>query len=485
MRFIRLLALLLTLPLLFGALPDFAESADPGPEGEAFAKDLAEDALVLTPLPLQLNMTDEEIAVEARRLDAALAALGLAPQAAPPPSAPAKADDFYASIRLLSLSPDGRLALASYRGGLWLYAPETGRARAVVPEAGFREPGQYQNWEAVSRAVETQSLCWSPDGASLLVSSPRSLLTRFHLGTNVYRVDAKAATVRPLFPALPAALVLTEDVPGGVPLRAAFSPDGRLAFVETLFLGPDGMRGEIQAVDPQTGTSARVADFDPRLLVTDGRLWALSDAFLQATAETGGWGAAGLLVTGLSGQRRLISYARPFHEQRWPSLNLLGAVENAALLRAFFPRFSAASLPTLLHLIDPGDDAALLDEALALREDSPGAERLLRLPVQELMAGPPAGVTVPDNAALSPDGRRLLLAVRDSDGRNPRLYLHDLASGLTGRLTLPPEARKDGLFACFAPPMSDFAAGIQWAGNNRLLLWADGAYRAFALSVAP
>jgi len=481
-----LLAALLALPACLAA-PARAESPSPAPAGDAFPAALAADALSLAPLPLPLQMTGEETARQARRQDEALASLGMAGAFEPPlfPSGETKPGDFYASVRLLSLSPDGGQALAESGGGLWLLALASGQARAVVPEAGFREPGQVENWQRVSRNVETQSLSWSPDGASLLVSSPRAVLTMLRLGTNVFLIDVKAASARPLFPGLPAALGLTDGAPAGLPLRAAFGPDGRLVFVETLFPGGDGLRGEIQAVDPATGVSARVADFNPLMAVTDGRLWATADAFLQVTAQSGGQDAAGLLVTGFSGERRLITYARPFREQYWPSLSLAGTAGGMALLRTDFTRFAATPQPALLHLADPGAQDAVLDETLALNEGAAPAERLLRLPAAELMAGAPEGVTVPDNGALSPDGRLLLLAVRDRDRRNPRLYLHDFSTGLTGRVALPPETRRDPFFAFFMPPMSDFAAGIQWAGGNRLLLWADGAYRAYEFSPAP
>ncbi|HSK68462.1 MAG TPA: hypothetical protein VLA21_04315, partial [Candidatus Limnocylindria bacterium] len=462
-------------------------------------------AYALSPLPIRVALGRAAYAREASRYDAALAALGDTENQAVFPVGPADegqafTPEFYDSLQYLTLSPDGSRLFAVLDGLPFVHDLRDGNTTFIAPDPA-RGEDYYALYRRLLERLEDRAVAWSPDGRMLALAWPRAVLTQLRFGANAVLVDTEAGTASPVVGDLPpdASFLRPGPAPAlGYPIRAAFSDDGATLYYEA-FSAENALLGRhnrLVAHDLETGENRTVSYFTWDDLVADGGLLPVKGGFLSAVGSVKeGVVRFGLALRGLDGASAY-AYA-PGDAEHALQLELLDAAGGHALLLAMRLAGYAPSITLRLVSLD-GLAGGLPETALAIRRDAGGAPAPAQLPLGEVYEKgdkPAAGYRdgllyeyeIPQNGALSPDGKRLLLLTRGEGlGGDVRMYVYDLASGALSPVDLSAaQVTGDAVFGMFAGPGSNLARGLRWVGEDRVLATHGGKYRVYELKGAP
>jgi len=426
-------------------------------------------------------------------------------------------EQFYEMVNILSVSPDGTRFLFVQDGVMMIWDDLRGKLKLIAPAAGLDE--EYVNYvmDAQFKQPEEPGIVWSEDGKYIALSFIRRVLLVAQFSSGTLLVDVEAGEARPVVP-LPAQLrimdMLDEDGGyAGTPIRAVFDPfDGCLYY--EMYNRPDG---SISRYNPQTSESTLLMEFDAMSVTADPSLWWTADGLMHTFASVNPSEGFGLAVRPIDREATLTEWVpgnavdRNFFAEAKRGGNLISVAGRYAIYYGVGGRrlaMEAAAMASELgdladeinpHLYEhvvifsPGElNGDFFQQMTVIRPDAPAEERLDVLSMLEnatLESIIELGRMMeasrsfsPYNAALSPDGRYALLAVREDYESEPMLFLYDTETEICGRIDISALNLDGELFATYASPLNNNHRGILWVDNNRILLDIDGVYKLFELS---
>ncbi len=468
-------------------------SVHAAPSGEQdFALLLAQDRLALREADFEIHIPAGVITQEYERYRAAMAALGLEAPAEPEADiltdgAVIDAAQLYRSARYISFSPDGRRLFVVLGDLPVFYDFDTRDLRIIVPVEGI-SAAFYTDYAARTLTQpEDQGVLWSPDGRHIAFTSPRQVLMMMRLAVNILLVDTRAGTVDKVFQALPDHVKLTDGYTNGYPFRVGFSPDGSTLYYELLYVSTLGLRrNEIRAYQLETGQTEVVSFFTSESTTMDAALWPVAGGLLESIAHMRASGERGLAIRGLGQADRLIVRNPSDPLEAGMSHRVAGVVGGRGLLYTSWGGTMMRPLFQLFSLDSLSPD--IFRRALAVRLQAEPAQRLVDLDLSLLNADGQggfdadalAGLDLPANAALSPDGQYMLLLIGGPEHEQPRLYMYDFSAQVLGAVDLSRLDRQgDDFMGFFEGTMSTASRGLRWLADNRLLITIGGQHRLY------
>ncbi len=499
------LALTLLCCMAVNAGGALAESYLPsGMDDEAFAKAVAQGRVALRPARISLSVSREEYVREARRYNAALAAFGNQPGMIPLDGIQDSgaetlelSDAFYEAQSYLSLSPDGTRMLAVSGGIPWMIDLAAGSVRFLAPD-GEMDPLYYDKfYQRIFGQIEDQGVVWSQDGRYIALCFPRQVLQMMRLGINALLVDVERGTVAQLVRDLPPDLKIfsaSNPYKGGAPLRAVFDGNEPVIYYEAYAAEILGHRhSAIRSRNLKTGETKTLAFYDAQLTTSDPRLYLSKQGFIFTVADVKNDGARGIAIMGTGAAPDAMILRDPKDPLELFMINRLIALEgNKGILQTIWP-VSGTGTDVLQMLTLDSLSGEAFKHCLLIRPDSTPAQRLMQADLADVVDAHTLGfrqnaldgLERPVNAALSPEGRYLLLTVHAGKGVT-RLYLYDAVSGVLGKVDLSESgAGEQSFLGMRETPKSNMHRGLIWLGNNRLLVGIHGKYRVFELAVTP
>ena len=487
----RLLGLLMVLGVLVGMVPVMAGADDIS--ADAFEDALAKDRLALRAVALALTIPQENVAREAERYNAYVAARGGEVDATPGNLALLEetvlhADRLYELAKYISFSPNGRKLFAAMDGGAVIVDLDTQDFRILLPAEGISRSYYDESMSRTLANPEDQGLLWSPDGRHIAIASPRQVLTMMRLAVNILLVDTQTGEVDKVVKGLPDQLnFFSDDYAGGIPFRAGFSPDGSTLYYELYGVNSLGLRrNQIMAYHLATGESELVSVFDSETTTSDAALWPVEDGLLESIAHIEVSGDRGLAIRGVDTADQLIvrDPDNPLEVGMYP--RVVDVAGNRGLLYTSWvqttmqPVFQLFSLDSL--------SGEVFRQALVIRPDAEPAQRLVQMELSTMMddtsgrVKPDAliGMLLPDNAKLSPDGQHMLLLAGGPRQSPSRLFVYVFSAQVLGEVDISLlDMEEDTFLGFFEGPRSNTARGLRWLGDNRLAMVINGKYHLF------
>ncbi len=483
--------LLALVPPEEGQIPATDWQPLPGLTREDFDRALGEDRLALRELDLTLRIPKQLFTSEAKRYEAAIQALGtevsLTEQVVFPEGSKelvqplSQLYDLVGSYDYLTVSPDGKFLFVITQGVPALFSEDGTLLRLIAPIQTMVPLYFQKRYLRQIFRPEDAEVRWSPDNRYIAMAFPDNTLTKMQLTSNIILMDLENGTAKAIDPELeqhPEAK-LTDRLPGGYPVHAAFSADGRSLLYEAFgVLNGEELASELRRYDLGTGQIEVISRYNLDHTHTRGIL-----------ADTP-WG----ILIGFSSISRSAPRGLAFRSPDGDRLIASEASGTSAQMRFYF--LSDAKANTGLLSSDPGDpfakffypfdigalDASLLNRGYAVRDDLSSGNRLEQIETdkeeysddqlqQRLLSEP---LVLPHSATLSPDGNYVLMIGRKLiDNKKPVVYITRVSDGMTGCVELPE----------LAESMFGMTGALRWQGGNRLVICLNHGNRLYELYI--
>ena len=475
-------------------------SIHPGITSEQFQRLIAQDGLELRPANLNLEISIQNLYEETDRYVQALKALGIEPPHINPlpEGAPdlyqLDMDTFYQSVSYYSLSPDAKKLFMIAEDVPLVLDLQTQRVRAIVPGPTMSAEYCAQYYQKLAVIVEDQALSWSPDGNWMSISFPQKALIQMQLGFNTLLMDLVKGEANLLEPGLPVRVsVHSPELKLGVPLKAAFDPVIPLLYYEAYGVDPEGRRfDELRSHDLVTGQTQRIASPPPLSLTAHPELWVTAEGIMLSFVPASLAEDRGVAIYGFDGSHRQLTAPRPA-DQKYTIYNIrvagcAGGQGLLAIRRALGDERGSMSLYQLFRMEEPEDK--VFGQVLALAPAKPSGERLVSVAVGPqysvqdgwLHADGHEPLLLPNSAALSPDGRYLLLATGREE---PALFVLDIEHWVLGRVQVDGAQLYDGRpFAHEGVRVKNDLPGLRWLNHNRIMIRHGNQMRVYELDSA-
>ncbi len=481
----------------------------PGITDEEFDRALAEDRLALVPTKDEMVIRYDQAAAEAERLNAALAVYGDEDSMMDMPSeTPARTVErqpvhtMYGDmgLNLLSLSPNSDKVLMAVGGMAMVYDFENQQMKLIAPDAGI-DQDQYDVWlHKLLTEVEERGVVWSQDGRYVAMCYPSRIFTQMQFGCNMLLIDTEAGTVRIVMEDLPIKVVPVKlTLPFiGAPVRAVFDPVEPILYIEAFF-ADDGTNREsvLYAYDCETGERRKIASADYLSTSSDPHMWVTARGIVRTYHHNNLDDGYGLMFSTLDGEE--IRFPAPITEEyakQQRTQQLIDLKGGRGLLLSQWSDLAIVAKGSLIPFLVDDLSEKDFERGVAIAPYTLPEERLVTYSLEEAAALDQEGglrmrilrdeLHIPYNAALSPDGRYMILAVKDVRGES-FLYIHDFENGVTGKLDVSSLEENGRVPIAYTSPNNRSPRGLRWLNNNRLLvgIGSGSTYGVYELAVNP
>lgn len=456
----------------------------PGVDEERFRQLIAEDGLKLKRASFTLDITTADYWREAARCQEALRAIGVELQGADDQLPEGGADKLFSTmddfmVLRYSLSPDGKKVLVT--GPFpFLVNLETQSMKAIVPATDMTADYAQRHYLALNRQLEEAAAIWSADGDWIALSFPNGALLSKQSGLNILLMDLVKGEARVLDPALVSDASLQHSASSAIPLRAAFDPVKPVLYYETYRSNAAGEPElELRSYDLSSREIQFLQSTDDSSMIADPVLWMTENGILRAFSAVQRDGEQGIVCYGLDGSKSAL--VTDLHQPAQ------AAIRGVRVLSFADGQGIVSTIRESLHtyqLFRMGEEAdKVYGQALMISPERPAGERLRSVDLREYFDADAqatnfsslhepehdAAVLLPKSAALSPDGRYLLLAAGSEE---TVFYVLDIERWVLGRVQVEPSQMDDsrrfatdsyGRFEHMVP-------GLRWLDNNRILI---------------
>lgn len=472
----------------------------PGVDEEQFQRLIAEDGLKLKPASLNLvfdmaNLYDELFRYQQALHERGADLPGLEPLSeGVPASMPMDMETFYQSVSYYSLSPDAGKLFMIMESVPLVMDLATQRVLAIVPGPTISADYHERYYQRLAEVLEDRGLSWSPDGNWIALCFPEKMLNRMQVGFNAIVMDLMKGEARLLDPDLPVdAKLRSPEAAEGFPLRAAFDQAEPLLYYHAFGVNAAGGRfDELRSYDLRTGETQHIANTDPASLTADPALWVTEEGLLLSYVPSSLAAGRGIERYGFDGSHRQLAVPKvddPQHAIR--IIHIPGLAEGQGLLhaqRSYEAKFGLMQTYQLFRMDEQADK--VFGQVLAIAPDKPAEERLVSaalgpqdsIELEWLHSEELGSLLLPNSAALSPDGRYLLLA---SGRKEPALYILDIERWVLGRVEEEASQLEEGrLFAMESMMSRNRLPGLRWLDQNRIMIRHGEQMRLYELDFA-